>query len=103
MSEATDYTSEAQQRVLQVLLLLAGNEFDGVTPTELARAAGTTPPNITRDLYNLGKAGLAERLETGRWRLGPKLIQIALAFSTHVGRKSEQLAELVQRYTRLPG
>lgn len=103
MSEATDYTNEAQQRICRVILLLAGNEFDGVAPSEMAQAAGTTPSNITRDLFNLQRAGFAERMQTGRWRLGPKLIQIALAFSTHVGRKSEQLTELVQRYTRLPG
>jgi DNA-binding IclR family transcriptional regulator len=98
----TDYTNPAQQRVLAVLLLLAGNEFTGVLPSELARALDTSLPNMTRDLDNLRTAGLAERLDTGRWRLGPKLVQIALAFSTHVGRMSDQLTEIKQRYTRLP-
>lgn len=96
------YNTVGQQRILTVLLLLAGHEFDGVLPSELARAANTTAPNITRDLANLRQAGLAEKMETGRWRLGPKLIQIALAFSMHISRQSDRLDELKQRYTRLP-
>lgn len=96
------YTSAAQQRILAMALQLAGNEFDGVLPVELARALATTASNVTRDLANLETAGFAERLPTGRWRLGPKLVQIALAFSTHVAKKADQLDELKQRYTRLP-
>lgn len=99
---ATDYTNPAQQRVLAIQLLLAGNEFTGVLPSELARALDTSLPNMTRDLFNLEKAGIAERMPTGRWRLGPKLVQIALAFTTHVGRQSDQLTEIKQRYTRPP-
>ncbi len=100
----SDYTNPGQQRVLALLVLLAGNEFMGVLPSDLAKALGTSQSNITRDLDNLRSAGLAERIgETGRWRLGPKLVQIALAFSTHIGRMSERLAEVQQRYTRLPG
>jgi len=99
---SASYTNAAQQRILAVLLALAGNEFAGVLPSELAQALDTTAANMTRDLDNLRTAGLAERLETGRWRLGPKLIQVALAFSTHVARMSDRLNELQQRYTRLP-
>lgn len=98
----SDYTNPAQQRVLATVLLLAGNEFDGVAPVELARALATNPSNVTRDLANLETAGFAERLPTGRWRLGPKLVQIGLAFSAHVAKKSDQLDEIRQRYTRLP-
>lgn len=99
----TDYTNEAQQRLCKVILLLAGNEFNGLAPSEIAKALGTNPSNVTRDLDNLRTAGLAEELpDTGRWRLGPRLIQIALAFSSHVSRMSDRLGELQQRYSRLP-
>lgn len=98
----TDYTSGCQQRILKVLLALAGHEFEGMTPTELATAVAASQQNITRDLDNLKTAGLAERLETGRWRLGPKTIQVAVAFQVHLDRHQRRLDEINQRYTRIP-
>ena len=97
------YRNEAQQRLHKTTVLLAGNEFSGLAPCELAKALGTNPSNVTRDLANLKEAGLAETLpDTGRWRLGPKLVQIALAFSDHISRSSARMNELQQRYTRQP-
>jgi DNA-binding IclR family transcriptional regulator len=99
----SDYINAAQQRLLKVVVLLAGNEFNGLAPSDLAKALNTNPSNITRDLANLKEAGLAEQLtDTGRWRLGPKLVQIALAFSDHMSRSSSRMDELQQRYTRQP-
>lgn len=97
------YRNDAQQRLLKVILLLAGNEFSGLAPSDLAKALDTNPSNITRDLANLKEAGLAEQLaDTGRWRLGPKLVQIALAFSEHMARSTARVNEIQQRYTRQP-
>lgn len=99
----SDYINASQQRLLKVIVLLAGNEFSGLAPSDLAKALSTNPSNITRDLANLKEAGLAEQMtDTGRWRLGPKVIQIAVAFTEHVSRSSDRLAELQQRYTRQP-
>lgn len=98
-----DYTSKSQQRILRTLTVLAGNEFNGLTPSEVAKAVRTSASNATRDLANLREAGLAEVIqETGRWRLGPKLVQIAVAFSTHLNRAQTRLDELTNRYTRSP-
>lgn len=104
MSEKkTDYTNMAQQRLLRVVVVLAGNEFNGLLPGEIAKAVGTTPHNITRDLDNLRQAGVAEVIqETGRWCLGPKLIQIALAFMRHREQITRRMDEMSQRYTRTP-
>lgn len=100
---STDYINAAQQRLLRVIVLLAGNEFGGLAPSDLAKALDTNPSNITRDLANLKEAGLAEQLsDTGRWRLGPKVVQIAVAFSEHIARTSDRMAEIKQRYTRQP-
>lgn len=97
------YINAAQQRLLKVIVLLAGNEFAGLAPSDIAKALNTSPSNMTRDLANLKEAGLAEQLtDTGRWRLGPKLVQIALAFSDHMNRSSARIAEMQQRYTRKP-
>lgn len=98
-----DYDSPGQQRILRALTVLAGNEFQGVTPGELARALGVTPSTVTRDLHNLREAGFAEQIqETGRWRLGPKPVQIALAFSSALQRAEARLGEIRNRYTREP-
>lgn len=97
------YINAAQQRLLKAIVLLAGNEFSGLAPSDLAKALGTNPSNVTRDLANLKEAGLAEQLpDTGRWRLGPKLVQIALAFSDQMSRSTSRIDEMQQRYTRQP-
>lgn len=99
----SDYINAAQQRLLKVIVLLAGNEFSGLAPSDLAKALNTNPSNITRDLANLREGGIAEPLgDTGRWRLGPKVVQIALAFSDSMARSSSRMNEINQRYTRQP-
>lgn len=99
----TQYSNESQERGYKVLLVLAGNEFNGLSPSEVAKSVGAPPSYITRDLRVLQKAGLAEPiLETGRWRLGPKLVQIAISFSDQLNRARTKLDEITQRYTRKP-
>lgn len=98
-----NYINAAQQRLLRAIVLLAGNEFNGLAPSDLAKALKTNPSNVTRDLANLKEAGLAEQLpDTGRWRLGPKLVQVAVAFSEHMATSADRMAEIRQRYTRQP-
>ena len=60
MTRTTSYTNAAQQRLLQLIDLLAGHELAGLAPTEIARALGCTAPVVTRDLDNLRTAGWAE-------------------------------------------
>ncbi|MDD5297635.1 MAG: IclR family transcriptional regulator [Rhodocyclaceae bacterium] len=100
---ATNYTNESQQRLVDLILLLAGNEFHGLAPGEIAKAMKANPATTTRDLFNLKEKGVAEQIEeTGRWRLGPKLVQIALSFSTALTRASQRLDGIEQRYNREP-
>ncbi|ARO88152.1 hypothetical protein EBAPG3_010400 [Nitrosospira lacus] len=96
------YKNDAQTRGYKVMMLLAGNEFSGVAPGELAKALRTSPGNITRDLSVLQQLGLAEQLphDTTRWRLGPKLIQIGLSFSRHLDEVRRRAGEIEQRYSR---
>lgn len=97
------YDNAGQQRILRALLILAGNEFNGVAPGELAKAMNESPSTATRDLHNLKEVGFAEQIqETGRWRLGPKVIQVSLAFSQELSRARARLDEVSNRYTRLP-
>ncbi|MFO1404673.1 MAG: IclR family transcriptional regulator [Azonexus sp.] len=94
------YLNEAQQRVLKLVVLMAGHEFDGVAPSALAKALDTNPSNITRDLANLAKAGFAERIgDSDRWRLGPKVVQIAVSALAGMESISSRVSEYKQRYT----
>jgi DNA-binding IclR family transcriptional regulator len=108
---ATNYHCESQQRGLAVMLALAGHEFDGVSLTEIATAlaqrsgkpASSYKNNVFRDLQNLKAAGLAEQLpDSERWRLGPKMPQIAQAYTRNLARISGRFEELQQRYSREP-
>ena len=71
MTRATNYTSPAQQRLLQLVDLLAGHELQGLANVEVARALNCSAPMALRDLDNLRTAGWAEQTPLGRWRLAP--------------------------------
>lgn len=102
-ARASRYRNEGQQRVLRVMLALAGREIEGLAPGELAKGLVIDAANVTRDLANLFEAGIAEEITgTGRWRLTPKLVQIGVAMQLGVETAERKLAEAKQRYTRVP-
>lgn len=95
------YISDSQQRILGLLLSLAGNEIDGLAPGQLAALNDCSPSQVTRDLANLKHTGWAEQITTtGRWRLGPALVQVALRHSTALGRAQARLDEVKNRFSR---
>lgn len=94
------YTNRAQQRVLTALTAMAGNEVFGITTGELAKKLRTSASNVTRDMANLTEAGLAEQMESGAWRLTPRMAQIALTVLNNLDRARSQVEETHQRYTR---
>ena len=97
------YHSNSQQRILKVMLALAGHEVTGLAPGEIARGLHITPSNVTRDLANLRMSGLAEQMtESDRWRLTPKLSQIGLSMLDGVDKAQRKVDEVKQRYTRKP-
>lgn len=96
-----NYSCEPQQRILRLLLTLAGNEVNGLAPGEIAKLQGCSPSVATRDLANLAEAGLAEKApETGLWRLAPQMVQIAVQFQLALARAEDRLAETRNRFTR---
>lgn len=96
------YQNRAQIRVLQAQIVLSGHEAEGISPSAFARALGISQSLATRDLWNLSEAGFAEQLENGNWRLGPKAVQIAIAFQRGLTRLQELHSELTNRYTKEP-
>ncbi|WP_110970226.1 hypothetical protein [Pseudomonas huaxiensis] len=104
MNREGKYTSEQVQRVLRVMLALAGNEFRGMLLKEVALAAECTNDNALRALENLRTAGLADRSphDHHRWLLGSRLVQVSFAFDEALNKAQHELHERRQRYTRIP-
>lgn len=97
----TDYTNNGQQRLLNVIRTLAGNEFEGLTVSAIANAIDVAAPHVVRDLENLLMAGFAEKDPvSGNWRLGPKFVQIAIAHFDHVQRVETRISDMKNRYSR---
>lgn len=108
-TRASNYLCESQQRLLFVIGALAGHEVDGVSLTEISSALAARTGksknaqknNVFRDLHNLAEAGFAEQMvDTDRWRLAPKFMQIALSHQRHLERVSARLDETRQRFSR---
>lgn len=103
MTRKTDYTNDAQQRILKVVLALFSDVVQGVQPTALARTVGCSAPQITRDLDNLATAGLAERDEaTGLWRLTPRLPQQSIKVWAAISAAETRLQDARTRFSRTP-
>lgn len=101
MSACVDYTNESQQRGYKTLLTLFGHEVSGLSPGDIAKAVGTTASNSTRDLYNLVKAGLAERIPyNNNYRITPLIGQKALVILMALDQAERRAAEIRQRFTR---
>lgn len=93
----------SQRRILEAIRVLAGHELHGLAPKDLVVALGTSPASITRDLHNLVTVGFAEQIaETGRYRLGPGLVRIAIAHATAMERAQQRLTETINRYRTEP-
>ncbi len=103
MTRKTDYTNEAQQRLMRLVLVMFGDVVNGYPPSVLAKAVGCAQPVITRDLDNLATAGWAERDEEAlTWRLTPRLPQQAVKVFTAVDKAERRAEQARQRFTRSP-
>lgn len=95
-------TSDQLRRAFRAIVVLAGNTVQGMTPGDLAKAVAASPSNITRLLANMKNEGFVEETKVpGRWRLGPKVVQIALAYQVDISRQETELDQIKQRYSRI--
>jgi DNA-binding IclR family transcriptional regulator len=100
MSADSQYISEAQQRILGLILVLAGNEIEGLAPSQIAKLNICSASQVTRDLANLKAKGWAEQIATtGRWRLGPEIVQVSMRHLTALDRAKTRLDEARNRFT----
>lgn len=99
MSRTTDYTNDAQQRILKLVILMFGDVVNGFTPAVLAEELGCSRPVMTRDLDNLRTAGIAARDEsTGLWRLTPRMPQQAVKIFAAIDNAERRLNDAKQRF-----
>lgn len=95
------YISDQQQRLLRLILTLAGHEIEGLAPSQIAKLQECDPSQVTRDLANLRHVGWAEQITTtNRWRLGPGIVQIATRHGAALARAHTRLDEVANRYSR---
>lgn len=103
-ARTTSYTNAAQQRLLQLIDLLAGHELAGLAPGEIAKALAVNASTVTRDLDNLRTAGWAEITPKGdRWRLAPHAIQISLRYAAGLQVGMQNQRDTQYRYGTPPG
>jgi DNA-binding IclR family transcriptional regulator len=96
----SDYTVEAQQRILRLVMTLAGNEVHGLTNSAVAKLQGCSPSQATRDLQNLLAAGFAEHVpDTNGWRLSPMVIRMSVAHATALDKADRRLDEIKTRFS----
>lgn len=98
MTRKTDYTNAAQQRLLQLVNLLAGHELGGLAPSQIARSMDCAASVVTRDLDNLKSAGWAEQTKTETWRLSPHVVQLSLRHAAAMRLARTEFDDVAQRY-----
>lgn len=102
-ARTTDYTNDAQQRLVKVILVLFSDVVNGLSPSALAREVSCSPAVMTRDIDNLLTAGVAEKDEnTGLVRLTPRLPQQAIKVWTAIDRAEKKVQEAKNRFNRSP-
>ena len=97
----TKYIHAGQQRILRMLMTLAGHEAAGLSPTQIAELQECSPALVTRDLANLQHAGFAEQVPGATtWRLAPPVVQISVRLSIGLDKAQAQLDDVRNRFTR---
>jgi DNA-binding IclR family transcriptional regulator len=96
--------NDSVTRTIKVIKALAGHEFDGLLLGQIAQASDLVPSTALRYLEALAETGITQRDSRNPkvWRLGPALVQIAIAFHAHLAAKQTALADFANNYTRNP-
>lgn len=89
--------NETALRVLRVMKALRGHSLHGLSNAELAKGLNESPANITRYMATLIEAGLATRLDTGRFAPGIALLQIAQSHANEMDSARRRMDEIGQR------
>jgi DNA-binding IclR family transcriptional regulator len=94
-------TNQSGEKILDVLNVLLRNFTNGLTPTELTKATGLSPSNITRYINTLESKGFAERIaDTNRIRASHKIAQHAVTIMRDLQQAEGRIQESMKRITR---
>lgn len=94
-------TIQSGEKILDVLNLLLRHFTHGLAPTEVAKATGISPSNITRYVNTLEAKGFVERIpETERIRPSHRLAQHAVAIMRALGDAESRARESLNRITK---
>jgi len=100
MSAAPDSASEGGLRLLTILEALCGYTASGATNSELAAAAETSAPNITRAMRTLIAKGWARKSEeTGRFHPAPQFTRLAFRVMADFDRMETRWRDMKHSYT----
>lgn len=89
--------SASGQKVLRVLFALSGHSLTGLSNGELAAALKESPATINRCLNTLIAEGAATKLESGRYAMGIRLLQVATRHATEFDKARNRMTEIDQR------
>lgn len=92
-------TNDSARRALRVLKALRGHTLAGLSNTDLAKALGESPANITRYMDTLIESGFATRLDTGRFAPSIGFLQYAMATAEELQRAQARITEIQARIT----
>lgn len=81
---------------LKVMTALAGHAVAGASNAELAAALKMTPSMVNRCVNTLIHAGLARKLDTGRFAPTPRFAALSRAVDQQVETAKDRLAEMEQ-------
>lgn len=94
-------TIQSGEKILDVLNLLLRHFTHGLAPTEVAKATGISPSNITRYVNTLEIKGFVERIpETDRIRPSHRLAQHAVAIMRALSDAEGRARESLNRITK---
>ena len=95
------YTNAAQQRILNLVMLLGEDVVTGFSPAQIAKQMNVPASYVTRDLDNLKTAGWAtQQPDTGRWLLGSKPGALGVKVMASIDRAERRVEEARNRFTR---
>jgi DNA-binding IclR family transcriptional regulator len=93
--------SRQVERVFAIVRVLGGHTCQGLTTGEIARAINNNHSVIIRTIAQLAKLNVVQEARVpGRWRLGPFMVQLALAHQLDIQSNQRELDEITQRYSR---
>ena len=92
-------TNDSARRALRVLKALRGHTLAGLSNTDLAKALGESPANITRYMDTLIESGFATRLDTGRFAPSIGFLQYAMATAEELQRAQARITGIQARIT----